>query len=183
ADAYRSSRHPPRSDVDRAKDPSFDLEAVSGPGARQVDADHRANAPVGKRRADLAENLDFSHHLHLAHFHARLGPGFLEDGTGGVRIELELGLALHAFGRPPPVAVDNPDPFFFYFGASSLFLHLLDSLALLNLFDFGNLDALVGSSRRKAAEGEGESQAGSEEKEETKIHCSLFRLSHACAAS
>src|SRR5690606_26584252 len=120
---------------------------------------------------------------HLAHFHARLDPGFLEDGAGGVGIELELGLALHAIGRPPPVAVDDPDPFFLYLGAGGLLLHLLDFLALLNLFDLGNLDALVGRSRREAAEGEGESQASSEEKEETKLHCSLFRLSHACAAS
>src|SRR5690606_33757684 len=165
------------------EDPALDLEAVSGPGARQVDADHRANAPVWKRRSDLAENLDFSHHLHLAHFHACLGPGFLEDGAGGVGIELELGLALHALGRPPPVAVDDPDPFFLYLGVSGLLLHLLDFLVLLHLVDLGNLDALVGSSRRKAAEGEGESQASSEEKEETKLHCSLFRLSHACAAS
>src|SRR5690606_27987389 len=124
ADAYCSGRHSPRSDVDRAQDSALDLEAVGGPGARQVDANHRADTPVGKRRADLAEDFDLSHHLHLTHFHASLGPGFLEDGAGGVGIELDLGLALHAIRRPPPVAVDDPDPFFLYLGASGLLLHL-----------------------------------------------------------
>src|SRR5690606_1210269 len=171
------------SDVDRAEDSALDLEAVSGPRARQVDADHRSDAPVGKRRADLAENLDLSHHLHFTHFYARLDPGFLEDRAGGVGIELELGLALHAIGRPPPVAVDDPDALLVVLLGPLFGSRLLDILALLNLFDLGDLDALVGSSRREAAEGEGESQADSEEKEETRLHCSLFRRSHACAAS